>query len=140
MYFDIESSVFIAALLGAAFGTPIGYTLINVIQWLNSRAENKRDEESDLLECAMTQRRVKVLSEIQIANNWVRTIDLRKLQTLSDSCDEIPFDCDGVPSFVIQVTGQYPQRPVGANTAKEANEIYNMLVLQLRRKLRLRPL
>ncbi len=139
MMFDVETSVFLAAFLGSAFGLPVGFLLINLIQLIKSKADNKRDEWSERLEWAMTQRGARVVDETQIANNWVRTVDLSSLKTLSDSTEEIPFDCH-VPPFVTQVTGQYPQPPMSAQSNEEASENHVLFVMQIRSKLGLPPL
>lgn len=117
----------------------MGFLLISFIQLIKSKAENKRDEWSERLEWAMTQRGARVIDETQIANNWVRTMDLSKLKTLSDSCEEIPFDCH-VPPFVTQVTGQYPQPPMSAQNVNIAAENHVLFVMQIRSKLGLPPL
>ncbi len=135
---DIESKVYMAAFMGAAMGLPAGFLLIQIIRFIQSKFESRGDAETDILEWAMVQRGSVIVDETQIANNWVRTVDISNLKTFDKRGDleDLDLECADYVTQVVGSIGTPP--PVPAATESEALANHEEAVLQTRKAIGLK--
>lgn len=137
---DDLSKVLIAAFCGSMFGLPAGFLAIEVIRYVVSNLQDKTGVGDDILEWAVRQPGVKVVSETQVAGNWVRTMDLRDIHTVDEHGQPTPLDTDGLPGLLVtQVIGV--ARTVGTpplvphETEQEARSWHASAVTDVRLKI-----
>ncbi len=132
---DLESIVFVAAFLGSMFGLPAGFLLIQIIKLITSKVDSRGDAESDLLEWSIAQPGCIIVDETQVANNWVRTMDVARI-------DIDQRRSSGIESNYVTQTigGAGAPKPVPAMTAMMAQINHDNAVAALRKRLGLQTI
>jgi len=142
---DVQSVAFLGALMGSAFGLPLGFLLIEVIKGIASRIASRCEQSSDILEWAISQRGCRVVEETQVANFWVRTLDFTEIMTTGNDGAPVSFEPGHLeqilPSmYAVQVTGGVAGSPgpIPALSLVEAHEVHSDAVASVRKKMGLR--